>query len=182
MTVNRTWQKAMSTTSPWWWVGLALLAGCEPRTSPSASAPVAPAARIVTTGGQASGNQVLSEWTLKGGAQNPDRYTALYDPDTITTFAGAVVQKTTVTLDAPPGETASEGLIVELMSGAESVTVFLGPLSFLKQSGLDIDITHQISVTGSRVRRPQGPFVVASSVTARGQSVALRTGDGQPLW
>jgi hypothetical protein len=152
-------------------MSLPILLGCGDKSSPSQPSRVAP----VSQGSQA-GVDVLDEYDLKGGKAQLDRYTRLYDPATVVTVQGALVDKENVDLDGD-----AQTVLIELSSAGGFITAVLAPENFLNRR-VSLGVTDQVEVTGSRVMLGGRRVIVARSIRKGSKTVGLREESGRPLW
>jgi hypothetical protein len=100
-----------------------------------------------------------------------------YDPATEATIEGTVETITTQT-----GRRGMHGVHVTLDTGAEKVTVHLGPASYIEKQKLEIAKGDRLVVTGSRIEQSGTTFVVARTVQKGDLIVTLRDERGIPRW
>lgn len=101
----------------------------------------------------------------------PDR---LYDPATVATVEGTL-------RSLEPGP-RGRGVHATLETGAGTLTVHLGPASWLEAQPLQLAAGDRLSVTGSRVTVGGAASLVARSVTRGDQALVLRDEAGRPRW
>jgi hypothetical protein len=65
---------------------------------------------------------------------------------------------------------------------SETVLVRLGPSSFLKKKGFNLQEGDSISVKGFRSTAARSGLLIATEIEAEGKTLLLRTEHGQPLW
>ena len=73
------------------------------------------------------------------------------------------------------------GTEVALRTDKGTVTVLLGPASFLSQSDIGVAKGDKLSVTGFKTA-VQTPYVVARMVTKGDRTLTLRDAQGVPVW
>ena len=82
-----------------------------------------------------------------------------------------------------PGATPDSGMVeVRLQSAAQSSLVRLGPVGFLKQSGLILREGDSISVKGFAIAGMEGDLVVATELHKGEKTLSLRDPRGRPAW
>ena len=115
------------------------------------------------------------------GAAGPRGAARMYNPATVATLGGEVVG---VKLRKPRRAAAPGGGLMEIMlkTDKETVPVHLGPAWYLDQQNFKIAQGDRVEVTGSRVTRPRGTFIVAAEVKKGAQVLKLRDDQGLPLW
>ena len=103
-----------------------------------------------------------------------------YDPATETTIEGTV--ETVETVTPQTGRRGMQGVHVTLDTGAEKVSVHLGPASYIEKQKLEIAKGDRLVVTGSKIERSGTTFVVARTVQKGDLTVTFRDERGVPLW
>jgi triacylglycerol esterase/lipase EstA (alpha/beta hydrolase family) len=117
--------------------------------------------------------------------------------------AAIVLVATSALAQAPPkydatAETKLKGVVEELKfvppaggkpvaylvvkSGADSVSVFLGPKSFLESMGASFKAGEAVEVTGSKVKQDGADVILAREVAKGDDNLTLRFKDGKPAW
>lgn len=111
------------------------------------------------------------------GARGP--YQRLFDPNTVTTVQGRVVEVQTV----PPIQGMSPGVHVLVRTDdGETLPVHLGPQWFLGNLDTQLEAGDQVRVAGSRVEHMGSSFFIASRVTKGDEVLELRDEQGFPAW
>jgi hypothetical protein len=109
----------------------------------------------------------------------PPRAARMYDPATVETLAGEVVQVNVRT----SRRTSAPGMMSLLLkTEKESINVLLGPSWFLDQQNFKLAAGDRVQVTGSRLVRPHRTILVAGEVKKGDQVLKLRDAQGNPLW
>lgn len=103
-----------------------------------------------------------------------------YDPNTVATLAGEVVQ----VQRGPVGPRGKVDLVrFTLKTPQGPVEVMLGPATYVDAQALKLAAGDQVEVKGSRQTTPRGrPFLSAAAVKKGSQVLKLRDEKGNPLW
>jgi hypothetical protein len=103
----------------------------------------------------------------------------VYDPKTVETVSGEVVG---IEHTAGPGGGAG-GIHLLLRTGkAATLSVHLGPASYVDKQELKIVTGDRVEVRGSRVTVEGQPVIVAAEVRKDDQKLLLRDDNGVPYW
>jgi hypothetical protein len=103
----------------------------------------------------------------------------MYDPSTVETVAGEVVS---VERGAGPGP-GGGGVHLVLRTGAKTtLSVRLGPASYVDSQAMKVVSGDRIEVKGSRVTIDGRPVIVAAEVRKGEARLLLRHDDGAPYW
>lgn len=102
----------------------------------------------------------------------------MYNPATVTTVEGTVMAIDLTETSRRGGA----GTHLTLKTPRETVSVHLGPASFINAQGLKLKVGDVIRVTGSRITYAGKPAIVASTVTKGNQTLRLRDQTGRPVW
>jgi hypothetical protein len=100
-----------------------------------------------------------------------------YDINTVRTISGRVV--------SPVRTGEQEQNIVEIRSDAKSVTLSLGPKSFLEKKAFPLQVDDEITAKGSMAQGRDGKiYMMVQKLTNRttGAQVSLRNDRGEPGW
>jgi hypothetical protein len=100
-----------------------------------------------------------------------------YDVNTVRTITGRVV--------SPVRTGEQEQNSIEIRSGAKSVTLSLGPKSFLEKMAFPLHVDDEITVKGSMAQGRDGKiYMMVQKLTNRttGAKVSLRDDQGEPGW
>lgn len=112
--------------------------------------------------------------------RGPGMGARMYDPSTVETVRGVVTTVDTVTSTR---RRQHRGVHLQLETAEGDVlTVHLGPLFYLQQQNVNLEVGDEIAVRGSRVTLRNAPALIAAEVQARGQSWTLRDDLGRPRW
>ncbi len=125
----------------------------------------------------AAGAQSMA-WRGSAGWGPDSPYGRLYNPGSMRSVTGEVtgiVQRTFM-------RSMTQGVLLLLKSGRETVQVHLGPLWFLEYQDFHISHGDRIEVTGSRVDFMGKPVLIASEVKKGDDTLRLRDEQGWPAW
>lgn len=105
--------------------------------------------------------------------------TMQYDLGSVETLSGTVVEVEQL----PPRmvERLSQVHLL-LKTDGETITVKLGPESWLARNNFNLAPGDQVTIIGSRVNRPLNSFLIAGEVRKGNQVLPLRDENGRPLW
>jgi hypothetical protein len=103
----------------------------------------------------------------------------MYDPSTVETVAGEVVR---VERGAGPGRGGGGVHVVLRTDTNVTLSVRLGPASYVDRQAMKIVSGDRIEVSGSRVMIEGQPVIVAAEVRKGEQRLPLRHDDGAPYW
>ena len=109
--------------------------------------------------------------TNKGSAQGNPNGQPMYNPGTVQTVTGQILQ---ITRNQLPGD-SQQVTYLSLKTPAETLSVRTAPQKILSDSGVNLQPGMQVSVTGSRVTYQNKPMLIASSITAGNRTLSLRT-------
>jgi len=110
------------------------------------------------------------------GAAGPGA--AMYDPKTVETVSGLVVFITPL----PPKGGPPQRVQLDLKTARETITVILGPSSYVESQGVQIKDLDRVEVRGSRIMARGKPLIIAASVKKGDRVLKLRDESGLPLW
>jgi len=106
-------------------------------------------------------------------ASRPDQQIA------VETIRGTVQSVGTFRLEG----TSIKGLRLRIKTeGGKVVTVHTGPRSYLEHQNIRFHHGDQVMVTGSPAKAGRRHVIVASQIKIGDKTLALRTGEGKPLW
>lgn len=123
-------------------------------------------------------NNSPPRWRGRHRRQNYGQYSRLYNPSTIETIQGQVIQVNTVT----PRWGMSTGFHLQLRSDEGNVEIRLGPTWYFEEQNFIIQQGDKITLTGSRVEVDHQPAVIAAEVTKDDMTLKLRDQEGIPIW
>jgi hypothetical protein len=106
----------------------------------------------------------------------PGRVERRYDPATVTSIRGEIVEVQRVE------HRRGAGVHLVVASGGENLPVHLGPERYLEQQGVKLAKGDEVEVTGSRVDVSGQQAIVAQQVRRGDRVLALRDEAGLPLW
>ncbi len=107
-----------------------------------------------------------------------DPYTRMFDPKTVETLTGEVVNVDKFT----PGKKMSYGVHFTLKTEKETIPVHLGPSWYMEKQAVTIAQGDKVEVTGSRIMYQGKPAIIAAEVKKGGQVLKLRDAAGVPAW
>ena len=106
-------------------------------------------------------------------------YKQMYDPKTVETVSGEVVQVKTI----PHRRGTGSGVHLILKTAKEEIPVHLGPSFYLDKQDVKIAQNDKIEVKGSRVTTKGGKPVLLAAEVKKGDSLLkLRDENGVPAW
>lgn len=106
----------------------------------------------------------------------PARGARMYDPATVTTVNGEVIEVKRIE------SRRGAGVHVELRTASGTEDVHLGPSWYLDKQSVQVAKGDQIEVTGSRVTVAGQAAIVAQTVKKGDTSLTLRNASGVPEW
>ena len=127
---------------------------------------------------------VTASWAQPGwrgwGPKEPYgmKYGRMYDPQTVETVAGEVVNVNKYT----PGRGISYGLQLNLKTEKGPLLVMLGPGWYIEKQDLKIAPGDQVEIKGSRTTYEGQPALIAAEVKKGNQVLKLRDDNGFPVW
>lgn len=113
-----------------------------------------------------------------GGWGRDGAYQRMYDPKTVETVTGEVLEITYFT----PRITTRQGIHLKLKSGADILFVHLGPRWFIENQDILIFEGDTVTVKGSRITFEDRPAIIAASVQKGDDVLMLRDDSGFPVW
>ena len=102
----------------------------------------------------------------------------LYDTATVRQVTGTVVAVDSIASTRGP----SAVITLRLASGADTVTVHVGPAWYLARHQFRINAGDHLAVTGSRVTLDGAVVMIAAEVAKGDQTIRLRDRTGLPVW
>jgi hypothetical protein len=117
-------------------------------------------------------------WRGGGGWGPGGQYGRLYDPKTVETVKGEVVDIDQIT----PHKGMGYGVHVRLKTGMETIAVHLGPSWYIEHQDIKIQPKDEIEVKGSRVTFDGNPALIAAEVRKGSEILLLRDASGVPMW
>lgn len=117
-------------------------------------------------------------WHGSGGWGAHGAYQRMYNPATVETVSGEVVNVEQITtmkgMDA--------GIHLQLKTDQETIAVHLGPAWYIKRLDDYIEKGNSIEVKGSRVTVAGKPAIIAAEVKKGDALLHLRDASGIPVW
>ncbi|HEY7586069.1 MAG TPA: hypothetical protein VH866_06115 [Candidatus Deferrimicrobiaceae bacterium] len=108
-----------------------------------------------------------------------DRYQRMFDPKTVETISGEVVQVKKLTHRRRVGY----GVHLLVKTEKEEIPVSLGPSWYLDKQEVKIAEKDKVEVKGSRITLKSGkPAIIAAEVKKGDAILKLRGADGAPAW
>lgn len=104
-------------------------------------------------------------------------FTSGYDINTVGSMSGRVVSL--------PYAGEKEYVIVEILSGNETLNISVGPGSYWEKKGIAISLNDELAVKGSKAQGKDGKsYVLAQKLVNRttGAKIDLRSEMGEPAW
>ncbi|HSM87043.1 MAG TPA: hypothetical protein VLT16_12870, partial [Candidatus Limnocylindrales bacterium] len=74
------------------------------------------------------------------------------------------------------------GTHLVLKTEKETLSVFVGPSSFLQQKNFSLEKGDQIEVTGSKVKQGESDVIIAREIKKGDNTITLRDESGVPAW
>ena len=122
--------------------------------------------------------QPRMKWQGSGGWGAGASYGRMYDPKTVETVSGEVVDLAFLT----PAKGMGRGVHLLLKTDKETISVHLGPAWFIENQDLKIEKGDRIEVRGSRITFQQKPAIIAAEVKKGDETLLLRDDNGIPVW
>ncbi len=111
---------------------------------------------------------------------DPTIATNAFNPAEIETLEGQIVAIDRVNIDQREGQ-ERPAMIVRFIGNGDFPSIYLGPVDFIQDKGLDPKVLSYIEVVASRVQA-RGLNYVASELKIGDKNIVLRDGQGAPLW
>ena len=102
-----------------------------------------------------------------------------YDTTTVETLEGTIARIDTM---ESRRNGWMKGLHLQLDTGEETVDVHLGPMAYLTQQGIALDVGQTVRVRGARMMDNDAPVMLAAELHHGDQSWMLRETNGTPMW
>jgi len=118
------------------------------------------------------------EWKGKGGQSPSGDWNRMYDPKTVQTIAGQVVNVDEVTMM----KGRYTGIHLKLKTEKDTTDVHLGPSWYIEKQETKIGKGDTVRITGSRITFQGKPVLIAAVVTKGDKTLKLRDEKGFPLW
>ncbi len=107
-----------------------------------------------------------------------NQYGRMYDPKTVETIRGEVVRVDKIT----PLRAMSFGIHLAVKTEKENISVHLGPVWFIENQDIKIELKDKIEVKGSRIIFQGNPAIIATEVKKGEFILKLRDKSGFPAW
>lgn len=117
-------------------------------------------------------------WRGSGGWGPGSQYNRIYNPATMDTVSGEVVEIQAVV----PQKGMYSGVQVILKTDKETIPVHLGPSWYIERLDMKILKGDNIEVKGSRVTFAGKPAIIAGELKKGDQVLVLRDANGVPVW
>jgi hypothetical protein len=117
-------------------------------------------------------------WRGSGGWGPGSPYNKMYDPKTIETITGAVVNVSSIT----PNKGMGAGVYMTVNTGKETLSVHLGPSWYLENQDVKIEPKDKVEVKGSKITFGGQPAIIAMEVKKGDEVLKLRDDAGFPVW
>ena len=121
----------------------------------------------------------LGTSTAAYAQRGPGMGQRMYDPTTVETVTGVVTAVDTVT--GRRGR-PHQGIHVRMTVAGEPLTVHLGPLFYLQQQKVRVQVGDSLTVRGSRVTMRGESSMIAAELTRQDRAWTLRDEQGLPRW
>ena len=102
----------------------------------------------------------------------------MYRTQSVETITGKVMSVNNVT--SP--RNVYGGLHLRVKTAKEDIDVHLGPIWYINNQNIKINLQDKIRVRGWRITTEGNPAIVAAQMTKGDQVITLRNPDGSPLW
>ena len=120
----------------------------------------------------------MMKWKGSGGWGPGTQYNRMYDPKTVETISGEVVNVDKMT----PIKGMYYGVHLVVKSEKETISVHLGPGWFIESQDVKIEPKDKIEVRGSRITYKGKPAIIAAEVKKGEEILKLRDDTGIPVW
>jgi hypothetical protein len=118
------------------------------------------------------------DWKGSGGWGHKSEYQRMYNPRTIATVKGVVVEVEQII----PTTGMCSGIHLTLKTDSDVKSVHLGPSWFIERQEMKIEKGDAIEVTGSKIEYKGEPVVIAAEIKKKDMLLKLRDKDGFPRW
>jgi hypothetical protein len=118
------------------------------------------------------------KWKGSGGWGMGTQYGRMYDPKTVETIVGEVIDVEKIT----PTKGMSYGVHLTVKTDKETVFVHLGPVWYIENQDIKIEPKDKIEVKGSRITFGGKPTIIAAEVKKGDEILKLRDENGFPAW
>jgi hypothetical protein len=117
-------------------------------------------------------------WRGSGGWGPGTPYNRMYDPKTVETVSGEVVNVSQIT----PNKGMGAGVHMTVKTDKETVSVHLGPSWYLENQDVKIEPKDKVEVKGSKITFGGKPTIIAVEVKKGDEVLKLRDDAGFPVW
>ena len=117
-------------------------------------------------------------WRGSGGWGPGTSYNGMYDPKTVETISGEVVNVSPVV----PNKGMANGVLMTVTTGKETISVHLGPNWFIENQDVKLEPGDRVEVKGARITFFNQPAIIASEVKKGKDVLKLRDDEGYPVW
>lgn len=118
------------------------------------------------------------QWRGGGGWEVGTSYDRMYDPKTVETVTGEVVNIDKIT----PMKGMSYGVHLMIKTDKETISAHLGPGWYIENQDAEIKTKDRIEITGSRITFEGKPAIIAAEVKKDNKVLKLRNEKGIPYW
>ncbi len=118
------------------------------------------------------------QWRGGGGWGAGAQYSRLYDPKTVETISGEVIDVDVIT----PVKEMCYGVHLMVKTEKETISVHLGPGWYIENQDTKIEAKDKVVVTGSRITFEGKPVIIAAEVKKGDEVLKLRDEKGFPFW
>lgn len=122
--------------------------------------------------------QPMHMWKGSGGWGMGSKYQGMYDPKTIESLSGEVVNVDKIT----PMKGMHYGIHLQLKTEKETLFVHLGPGWYIERLDTKIEKGDKIEVKGARVTMMGQPSIIAAEIKKGDNVLKLRDENGIPVW
>lgn len=117
-------------------------------------------------------------WPGTGGWSATSPYVRQFDTNSLVNLRGWVLRVESFR----PGGGASPGQRAIIQSGADKVTVHLGPRWYMERQELILQPKDPVAIEGSRIPMGDSSVVIARAISVGERSLVLRDAMGSPAW
>lgn len=117
-------------------------------------------------------------WKGSGGWGRSDHYAKLFDPKTVETIHGTVQKEDTFS----PFKGMQAGLSILIKTTKGDQMVHVGPLWFIENQDIDIDVGDHLVISGSVIQFDGKSVMMAKSIVKGEDTLTLRDDSGSPAW
>ena len=118
------------------------------------------------------------EWRGSGGWGREAPHGRMYDPKTVESIVGEVVDVERVT----PRKGMSHGVHLLVKTETETLSVHLGPAWYIENQDTRIEPKDKVEVKGSRITFDGKPAIIAAEIKKGEETLMLRDESGFPVW